>query len=581
LLLTSATNVLSLLYASIYFPTYSNELKAIGKYLGCEWSSPDSTGLHTLAWRAQWEQAHDPALKDRLIMYNKQDCLALQKVREFLAAIPEDSETRDANEGGIRFVEQIKTDDDLPAFGKKRFAVDDFSLITKRAYFDYQRDKIYVRTNPHFRDLERRKQKNKKRYSLRPNQVVNLRAVRCPYCKRSNISRDYTNFHARDSLDLRISPGGIKRWIIRYRAPFHRCRECDRTFVPQTWRNQSRFGHSLIAWAIDQHVTNRITFENLERTAKDYFGLPIPYSRLHKFKAYAAQYYTVTYDNILKKLISGSIIHADETKINLQKGSGYVWILTSMEEVLYLYRPSREADFLHKTLNGFKGVLITDFYTGYDSLPCLQQKCLIHLIRDINDDLLKNPFDQELKELATLFGQLLRGIIATVDRVGLRTSYLRKHKPEVKEFMDVLTVKAFESEIAGQYCKRILKYQSKLFTFLDHDGVPWNNNNAEHAVKYFAKYRRLTNGRVTESGLQNYLVLLSIYQTCRYKEIRFLDFLLSKARDIDRFVAMNQSIKTRRRMNQEPSPHSMLRMGQPSAEEVGDGGLATLGEHQR
>jgi hypothetical protein len=206
-----------------------------------------------------------------------------------------------------------------------------------------------------------------------------------------------------------------------------------------------------------------------------------------------------------------------------------------MEEVFYLYKPSREADFLHKTLNGFKGVLITDFYTGYDSLPCLQQKCLIHLIRDINDDLLKNPFDQELKELATLFGRLIRCIISTVDRVGLRTSYLSKHKPEVKEFIDMLTVKAFESEIAGKYCKRILKYQSKLFTFLDHDGVPWNNNNAEHAVKYFAKYRRLTNGRVTESGLKDYLVLLSIYQTCKYREIKFLDFLLAKTRDIDCF----------------------------------------------
>jgi Transposase IS66 family len=385
----------------------------------------------------------------------------------------------------------------------------------------------------------------------------------------------------RHTLDLRISPSGIKRWIIRYLAPFHRCRDCDRPFVPQTWRNQRRFGHSLMAWAIDQHVTNRITFQNLESTAKDYFGLSISFRKLYEFKAYAAQYYAVTYDRILKKLINGSIIHADETKINLQKGSGYVWVLTSMEDVVYLYRPSREADFLHTVLAGFHGVLITDFYTGYDALPCLQQKCLIHLIRDINDDLLKHPFDHELKELATLFGQLLRGIMATVDRVGLKTSYLSKHKPEVKAFMDVLTVKAFESEIAGQYGKRILKYQSKLFTFLEHDSVPWNNNNAEHAVKYFAKYRRLTNGRVTETGLQNYLVLLSIYQTCRYKEIRFLDFLLSKARDIDRFVTMKERSKTRRRMHQEPSPHAVLRMGQPSSEEVGDGELATLGEHQR
>jgi hypothetical protein len=50
-----------------------------------------------------------------------------------------------------------------------------------------------------------------------------------------------------------------------------------------------------------------------------------------------------------------------------------------MEDVVYLYRPSREADFLHTVLAGFHGVLITDFYTGYDALPCLQQKCLIHL----------------------------------------------------------------------------------------------------------------------------------------------------------------------------------------------------------
>ena len=34
-------------------------------------------------------------------------------------------------------------------------------------------------------------------------------------------------------------------------------------------------------------------------------------------------------------------------------------------------------------------------------------------------------------------------------------------------------------------------------------------------------------------------------------------------------------------MHQEPSPHAVLRMGQPASEEVGDGGLATLGEHQR
>jgi Transposase IS66 family len=54
------------------------------------------------------------------------------------------------------------------------------------------------------------------------------------------------------------------------------------------------------------------------------------------------------------------------------------------------YRDSRKAQFLGPLLEEFKGVLISDFFTGYDSLNCLQQKCLIDLIRDMNEELLGN-----------------------------------------------------------------------------------------------------------------------------------------------------------------------------------------------
>jgi hypothetical protein len=42
---------------------------------------------------------------------------------------------------------------------------------------------------------------------------------------------------------------------------------------------------------------------------------------------------------------------------------------------------------------------------------------------------------------------------------------------------------------------------------------------------------------MTISGLTDYLILLSIFQTCRYKNISFLRFLLSKKRDLDVFPA--------------------------------------------
>ena len=78
--------------------------------------------------------------------------------------------------------------------------------------------------------------------------------------------------------------------------------------------------------------------------------------------------------------------------------------------------------------------------------------------------------------------------------------------------------------------------RDKLFTFLDYDGVPWNNNNAEHAVKAFARLRRVIGTSSTAKGLEEYLVLLSISETCKLREEEFLGFLRSGAAGIASWV---------------------------------------------
>jgi hypothetical protein len=119
-----------------------------------------------------------------------------------------------------------------------------------------------------------------------------------------------------------------------------------------------------------------------------------------------------------------------------------------MDRVYYFYRPSREGDFLEQMLGPFDGTLISDFFTAYDSLPCRQQKCLAHLIRDIDDDLLHNPLDTELKTLASEFGGLLKSIIITVDKFGLKRRHLHKHKKDVHRFMKAIGNRSFSSEVA-------------------------------------------------------------------------------------------------------------------------------------
>jgi hypothetical protein len=141
-----------------------------------------------------------------------------------------------------------------------------------------------------------------------------------------------------------------------------------------------------------------------------------------------------------------------------------------------------------------------------------------------------------MRHLAQEFASLIKPIVEAVDRFGLKTHHLRKHKRSVNRFYDAISKCDYQTDVAAGYKRRFEKNRNKLFTFLDHDGVPWNNNNAEHAIKAFARLRNRIGGKSSASGIRDYLVLLSISETCKYKGVNFLHFLQSGQVDIDSFV---------------------------------------------
>jgi len=120
---------------------------------------------------------------------------------------------------------------------------------------------------------------------------------------------------------------------------------------------------------------------------------------------------------------------------------------------------------------------------------------------------------------------------------------LSRHRRDVDRFYEEVIQRVGESEATAVFRERFLKYRGELFRFLDHDGVAWNNNYAEHAIKEFAHYRVRADGNVNESGLNAYLTLLSVYQTCKNKEVRLLDFFLSGERDIDKFRRLGRNCR--------------------------------------
>jgi len=555
-MLDRLVNTLSLIYSYVYFPTYSNGLKDVGGYLGCSWTEADASGIQSMVWRMQWEATHDEAWKHTLLTYNLEDCAALKKVTELIYAVAASNslgkEPLTIGDKAVP-VSRVQDVDKLAnerKWGRVNFHHADFEYINNCAYFDYQRDRVFIRTS---RTLKRNKAKRagSRNRRLRVTKRLQIVISRCPFCKSSEITTaaegkllPFRKPGVKRAFDLVFSSGAIKRKVIECRTSVHQCLKCSQAFIPQQYERLDKHFHGLKSWAMFQHVAHRLSLGTIQGMVEEFFGVHITRSEIHVFKSVMARYYRAAYRNLLARILAGNLLHLDETEVKLHNGKGYVWVFTNLEEVVFMYRPTREGDFLKELLKDFHGVLVSDFYAAYDSLDCPQQKCLIHLMRDMNQELLNNPYDEELQSVTGPFGTLLRAIVATVDEHGLKKRYFRRHEKEVAKFFQRLRGESFRSEAAEALRERLLKYQDKLFTFIRYDGVPWNNNNAENAIKRFAYYREDTVGTMKEAGLSDYLVLLSICHTCRYKGVSFLKFLLSREKDVDVFC---EGKRTKRR----------------------------------
>ncbi len=535
-----ATNVLSVVHPHLYFPTYSNGLKELGRFLGYERTDEKATGLHSIIWRNQWDASKDPALKASLLRYNEDDCRTVKCLCDVIARIAApDGPAAAAPETLPPLVHTEEMQKDRPRwdmFRPREYASDDFKHVSKCAYFDYQREKVLVRTHPRFRTVNKRHRKFR-RTSGRRNSVQYLESQRCPRCRSKMI--DPLRQMSHDVVDLKFFKGGVKKWITRLVSWGYRCAKCHHRFNAEgRLRSPRKCGHALMSWCAYANIVCGLNMGRVRKVCEDLFGLFLGKDHFFRSKDYFAGRYRSLYAELLQAILTSPVIHIDETTVKLHRERGYVWVLTSMDKVYYLYRSTREGGFLEEMLRPFAGILVADFFTAYDSLPCEHQKCLVHLVRDMDEDLLRNPLDVELKGVAQEFGGLLRTIIATVDRYGLKRRHLHKHRRAAIRFLEAVGSQEFSSERANKYKKRFQKSGSSMFTFLDHDGVPWNNTNAEHAIKRFAKYRRDADGLFTERSLEEYLVLASVFETCEFNNVNVLKFLLSKEESLQGLFGM-------------------------------------------
>jgi len=174
-----------------------------------------------------------------------------------------------------------------------------------------------------------------------------------------------------------------------------------------------------------------MSLQSVSQGLESLFGIPLSRAQIAEIKSNSAAEYLELYGQILHIIVEGFVVHADETKISVDEKLGYVWAFANLESVAYVFSDTRDAGTLKNVLGSFTGVLVSDFYAAYDGIDTAQQKCLIHLLRDINEDVLRNPFNGEMEEVALHVNPVSYSELRyTLEKYGFEIVRVLRDKPK-------------------------------------------------------------------------------------------------------------------------------------------------------
>lgn len=83
-IISNMVDLYPILKKSVVLPVHSYSLKSVAKYLGFEWSNGKARGRQSVIWYKKYLHTKDVKLKNLLLEYNKDDCMATMIIKKWL-----------------------------------------------------------------------------------------------------------------------------------------------------------------------------------------------------------------------------------------------------------------------------------------------------------------------------------------------------------------------------------------------------------------------------------------------------------------------------------------------------------------
>ena len=340
--------------------------------------------------------------------------------------------------------------------------------------------------------------------------------------------------------EMQIIPKQVK--LLAYYAVTYACDSCEKdtgfahiTAVkpPVPLMKHSLASASTVAYIMTQKYVDGLPLARQEKIwARE--GISLSRATMANWVIQCSQsWLKPLYKHMKQELLTHSVIHADETVVQVLKEEGKpatsesrMWLYASAALLrhqvrIFEYQPDRSGKRPESFLRGFAGCLVTDGYAGYNQVQNVTHcGCWAHARRKWREAM---PEGATVKTSKAAVGfQYCNKLFAEERKCA---PYQPKYRQEYRQNRELPLLEEYYAWLntvhpeKGSKLEEAVRYslnqKQRLMAYLDHGEVPISNNLAENAIRPFTLGRKNWLFCDTPKGAEASAIVYSLVESAK------------------------------------------------------------------
>jgi len=313
-----------------------------------------------------------------------------------------------------------------------------------------------------------------------------------------------------------------------YRKHRYYCPQCQRVVSAayhETEIPHSYLGPNVLIQAMLLKYRHHLPYESIREIFNSFATITVTEGALAQAFQRISTWLAVEQDAIAAAIRSSPSAHMDETGWRVDGQSHWLWEMVNEKLAYYRIDRSRSRAVARSMLGNFSGILISDFYSVYQKLGLRQQKCLVHLLREMDRCRMSDQsqeFKKHYKKLRRILGDAER---LKNSRATLAPWVFFRRLAALKERLLNFASASFDNKNWQRLSQRLLLHYEQLLTFLEVPGIPSHNNHAERLIRPNVINRNRSFGNRSVNGATAHAVSMSIIQSLKLQKRTMSDAL--------------------------------------------------------